>query len=689
MFSPRNALGIFLYANVVSWLLLLIINLIAITGLSDQPLFSFDFHLKGLLLNFFILLVFFYFKTQVEKIQELDFIDLLTNLFVTGLICNTISLIVQLVSANLISPSITNQDIRILNVLYSVYVACIVVFLTQAFFYWKKMILYEKTHRLTNLWNFFEYFLLISLLFNFFNFDLNHAPFAITLISLMIFGLILSSNLNWVAYLNSKEKWQGILLLLFITIFLIYFLRLIIIQSENSFLFTDLSNSVYVLAVGGFITFYAVFSILVILFNLPTTSVFEKRTEEIITFQKLAQALQVGQAEEEVYEILLENAASHVDSDAAWLEIIDEEGYTVAFLTQHISKSDAEEIKRLMKSNRLTKVVDNTFSRQNQKDKLMEGIWEFGFESIYVAPLTAHERYFGSLVLLKKVASAFDRPKRQLINTIVLQASISIENFRLLSKTIETERYKEEIKIAQNIQKRLLPTHLNTYPLLDIFAFSRSAYEVGGDYYDFYLIDECRILLIVADISGKGTIASFSMAQMKGIFHGLAQLNFSPEKLLFLMNNALKECLDKSSFVTATIAIIDTKEKEIKISRAGHCPTLYYHSEFQKTEYFDTKGMGLGIVRTDAYQSYIETQSLKYFENDILILYTDGIIEAKDLQEEEYGYERLEKVIQDNIQHSSKVINQKVIEDLELFTAEAPTHDDHTLLVVKFKEGLV
>jgi serine phosphatase RsbU (regulator of sigma subunit) len=306
------------------------------------------------------------------------------------------------------------------------------------------------------------------------------------------------------------------------------------------------------------------------------------------------------------------------------------------------------------------------------------------FESILTAPLAVNEKYLGSLTLLRKTQDGFDEEKRELIQTFARQASISIENFRLLSKTIEAERLKEEIKIAQRIQQSLLPKDLAVSERLQIEAFYRSAYEVGGDYYDIYKINPTEFLVIIGDVSGKGSTAAFHMAQMKGIFQSLAQLNFPPTQFLAYANQALAKCLEKTDFITVTLLHIDLEKNAVEIAQAGHCPVLVYQHRKRKVSYLISEGLGLGIVRNHSFEHYIHSRPFYFEVGDMILLYTDGIVEARDINNEEYGYERLKDFLLENIALSPSEIIKALIADLEDFGKNRPIHDDHTAVLIQF-----
>ena len=238
--------------------------------------------------------------------------------------------------------------------------------------------------------------------------------------------------------------------------------------------------------------------------------------------------------------------------------------------------------------------------------------------------------------------------------------------------------------IARNVQKNLLPDSMGNSEFFDIVAFSKSADEVGGDYYDIYYKNGCSVI-VIADVSGKGTSAAFHMSQMKGIFHSLVQLDLPTDEFLNLANNALSKGLDKASFITVSLYKINGKEKTIEFSRAGHCPLLFYSKKQQKAEYFLGEGLGLAIMRNQGFKSHVNIHRIEFEAGDILFLFTDGITEAKNLNREEFGYERLKDLVVRNASGSPESIKESVIGDLLRFCESKDPEDDYSMVILKFK----
>jgi serine phosphatase RsbU (regulator of sigma subunit) len=307
------------------------------------------------------------------------------------------------------------------------------------------------------------------------------------------------------------------------------------------------------------------------------------------------------------------------------------------------------------------------------------------FRSLLAFPIKVKEETIGTLALLKELPDGFNKEMTRIVSAFANQAGISIENFRLMEEAFQNARYKEELKIAKTVQQSLLPTRLETNLDFEISAFSASADEVGGDYYDTLRINEHEVALIIADVSGKGTTAAFHMSQMKGIFHSLAQQGPTPKDFMAKANKALVYCLERGSFISATYFVINTQTKKVHYSRAGHCPVLYYQAAKKQAVFLKDKGTALGMVRSLDYYNFIENQEIDYQPGDVMVLYTDGITEAKNGKGEEFGGERLAAAVQDSAQKSSKEIEENVIKNLYEFSGTEDINDDYTSMTVRFR----
>jgi serine phosphatase RsbU (regulator of sigma subunit) len=171
---------------------------------------------------------------------------------------------------------------------------------------------------------------------------------------------------------------------------------------------------------------------------------------------------------------------------------------------------------------------------------------------------------------------------------------------------------------------------------------------------------------------------------MKGIFHSLSRRDVQPDEFMKEANQALIHCLERGSFISATYFLIDTALKTVRYARAGHCPVLYYCSEKKSFEYFKDKGVALGMVRNKSYANFIQSYEFAYRPGDLMVLYTDGITEAKDAKSEEFGYERLLETVKDLHDLPAKGVQDHLITKLYEFSGTDDIDDDYTTMIVKF-----
>ena len=684
MLSNKSIVRLSVAFGIISWLSLLGVDFIFLFASINNIDPAIPAYIPKLILNGFFLILFLFYKFSIGKAESVNFVDLLWRVFVVGLLTALVSLSIRFFFFMLADNKLT-QNPLLIEFFYHINIGLVATFLLSTFIVWKRLILYQKSKYLNRVWQVFEYAILASILFNLLDYALFDPLFNTVLFILMALGMILSVNLKWIAYLNVRQKWKSILLLLFTIIYLSYFFTTLLTYSLSYQLIHDMMNNVFILALFAFIFLYGFFSLLVILFNLPTSSVFEQKLEEVINFQRLSQSGQTDRREENVYEILLESAISAVMADAAWLEIKDRHGNVNGLLTKNIKEEEVEALKKTRKSEKVKKALNTVLDKKFSPGKVSTSLNGSIFKSSLTFPLVVQKEEIGTLVLLKEVEDGFNKEMVDIINTFGNQACISIENSRLVSEALDNERYKEELKIAKRVQSSLLPKKTLLDPSFDLTAFSEAADEVGGDYYDIYKINDDKIALIIGDVSGKGTSAAFNMSQMKGVFHSLVQMDLSPKNFLVHANNALSSCLEKTSFITISYFILDSKNKSIEFARAGHCPTLYYSTKEQKAIYFQNKGLGLGILRNASYYKYVAVDSINFSPGDILMLYTDGIIEAKNSKNEEYGYDRLQTLLDQHKDKNPREIETVLINSLYEFCGEQALDDDYTAVIIKFK----
>ncbi|HQQ81670.1 MAG: SpoIIE family protein phosphatase [Cyclobacteriaceae bacterium] len=643
--------------------------------------------LPRLMLDLYVIGLYYYYKLKIERDESLNFTDLLWRVFATGLVAIVISLALRMLDFLLGATSLAS-NVFFLDIEYLINLGLLISFLVAAATCWKRLILYQKSKWLIRGWLVFELALLLVLLSDNLRFPIDE--WILTTISIVtgLLALVLSANMKWVAYLNFKQKWTSLLLLLLSLFYLVYFLFTVNRFSDQirmqTEVFLDFPEHIFNVYLYSFVMLYSIFSFLVILFNLPTSSVFEQKLEEVVNFQRISQSVQTEQNEESVYKILLESSVSSVFADAAWLEIKGEQEQS-RLQTYQITEGEAARIKEHLVNKNIKGILDQGSDRTRNLSDHLRSLKGTRYRSLMAFPVQVKGERIGTLALLKELPDGFNKEMMQIVSAFANQAGISIENFRLLREAIQNERYKEELKIAKTVQKSLLPNRLETDADFEMAAFSESADEVGGDYYDTLRINDHQVGLIIADVSGKGTTAAFHMSQMKGIFHSLAQQGLDPKEFMVRANRALRYCLERGSFISATYFVVDTRDKKIFYSRAGHCPVLWYRAATSKPEYLVDKGAALGMVKGKEYEQIVEANCFSYATGDVMVLYTDGITEAKSPRGEEFGLELLGRTIAEVAIRSPREIQDHLIKKLYEYTGTEEIDDDYTVLIVKFR----
>jgi sigma-B regulation protein RsbU (phosphoserine phosphatase) len=261
----------------------------------------------------------------------------------------------------------------------------------------------------------------------------------------------------------------------------------------------------------------------------------------------------------------------------------------------------------------------------------------------------------------------------------------------LLAQKQEKERLEQELKIARKIQMSLLPQGPLLMPGLALTAHCEPAREVGGDYYYFLPLDEHRLGLLIADVSGKGTSAALYMAELKGLMLSLTELYRSPRQLLIEANRIISHHLDTRSFITMTYAVIDVRARTLTYARAGHCPLIYLpgpHAAAQGVRILAPDGLvlGLKIDNGEMFERLLQEDSLSLGPGDLFVLFTDGISEAMNPVDECFGEARLGDLVQEHGHMPFEELRERILREIRTFVGTASQHDDMTMLLLKVEE---
>ena len=303
-----------------------------------------------------------------------------------------------------------------------------------------------------------------------------------------------------------------------------------------------------------------------------------------------------------------------------------------------------------------------------------------GIRSVLAVPLSVDERnIFGMIYADCPTHEAtFTEEHLDILTTLASVASIRVENATLLDERIQRERMERELELATEIQQRFQPS---APPKLDGYEFqgiSFSCYEIGGDYYDFIPRESHNMIVALGDVSGKGTAAALLMSSLHAAIHAQVSANRDLAEMITSVNRYLADNTPANRFVTLFIAELDPATGVLRYINAGHNPPLIGRSNGM-IEQLSSGGFPLGILP----MAEFEVGETRLGSGESLIVYSDGVSEANNLNEEEFGLDRLIEVVRRNLAASASGMRDKVESALSSFTQTAPANDDITLVIVK------
>ncbi len=271
----------------------------------------------------------------------------------------------------------------------------------------------------------------------------------------------------------------------------------------------------------------------------------------------------------------------------------------------------------------------------------------------------------------------------------IAQAFSEITNkFRESQKNLaEQERLQKEMQVAQEIQQTLLPNEFPDLEGYELASFYEAAREVGGDYYDFVEVDKDTLGIAVADVSGKGVPGSLVMTMIRTALRTEARGLKDAAEVLSRVNDFVMGDMKKGMFVTIFYVIIDSKRRRLNYASAGHNPMILYRASTQKTYYLNPRGFPIGIQlhEKDLFKKSIESDTIQLAEEDILLIYTDGITEAMNAKRDLFGEERLLKIFREYGHLRVNPFVEQIKEEILSFTEGNPQSDDITLVAIREK----
>jgi sigma-B regulation protein RsbU (phosphoserine phosphatase) len=305
-------------------------------------------------------------------------------------------------------------------------------------------------------------------------------------------------------------------------------------------------------------------------------------------------------------------------------------------------------------------------------------------DSVMIGPLVYGNQNLGVLAVANgPMTTPFSPSDFVVFQSIVEQSAFALYNAVVYSEASEKRRIDRDLDVARDIQRILLPNAAPEFEGFGIAGLNIPASHVSGDYYDYITLDDQSLGIAIADVSGKGVAASLIMAMCRSVLRSVARSSQSAAAVLHELNRQLYPDIKEDIFVSMAYLIIQKASHELVLARAGHDAPLHYRVQDNSVTKINPPGMALGIDSGGVFNRVTGDFKVRLETGDCLILYTDGVTEALDVNGLEFGISRLIEAIQASAADGAPAILSRVTGDLKLFVGSHPQNDDITLIAIR------
>jgi sigma-B regulation protein RsbU (phosphoserine phosphatase) len=324
----------------------------------------------------------------------------------------------------------------------------------------------------------------------------------------------------------------------------------------------------------------------------------------------------------------------------------------------------------------------NEFSQAPELAKLRDS--SLGASSVLAAPLLYAKQNMGVLALANsRMGAPFSQNDFVVFKSIAEQSAFALYNAIIYSEANEKKRLDHDLQIARDIQRILLPSESPSVSGFEINGLNVPARQVSGDYFDYIKIDDERLGVAIADVSGKGVPASLIMAICRSVLRSQAIGNPSPADVLQKVNRQLYPDIKEDMFISTAYLVLDHARGGVTLARAGHDAPLLYQQKTQTITPLKTPGMVVGIDSGNVFDRLTKDVAVELGPGDCILLYTDGITEALDNEGNEFGLERTIQSFRTSAKEGAQTIVTRLIDDLRNFVGSTPQNDDITLIAIR------
>ena len=308
----------------------------------------------------------------------------------------------------------------------------------------------------------------------------------------------------------------------------------------------------------------------------------------------------------------------------------------------------------------------------------------FGSVSVMATALRYGDQDLGVLALANgPMGAPFSQADLVVFKSIAEQSAFALYNAIIYSMANEKKRLDHDLEIARDIQRILLPSEAPAIDGFQISGINVPARQVSGDYFDYIQVDQDRLGVAIADVSGKGVPASLIMAICRSVLRAEAARNPSPADVLRNVNRQLYPDIKEDMFISMAYLILGHQQDGVTLARAGHDAPLWYKRQSQTVMPVKSPGMVVGIDSGSVFDRLTVDFAVPLERNDCLVLYTDGVTETLNSEGDEFGVDRMMQSVRASANDSAQAIVKRIIEDVREFTGSVPQNDDMTLIAIR------
>ncbi len=306
--------------------------------------------------------------------------------------------------------------------------------------------------------------------------------------------------------------------------------------------------------------------------------------------------------------------------------------------------------------------------------------------SLLIVPMRFGNEVMGVIALANRTDGLpFTPGDLNLLQAMADQASVPVHYAGLKAALEQKRQLDRDMQAAQQIQESLLPQHLPVLEGVRLAAYNLPALNVGGDYYDFIQIDDDHLGIAIADVAGKGIGGAMMMAVCQGVLRARAAQEQSPARMLSELNRVLSANLAEDMFITMLYMILNTRTRELKFARAGHERPLLKRAHNGAPETLDAAGLAIGLADAEIFDSAIKDVSVQLAIGDTVVVYTDGVTDALNDKNEDWGTERLLQTIDTESASGVDALTKTIRDRITRHVGAQQQYDDITLIALEIR----